>query len=58
MIPYARPPEAVKAAFDDVIAAREEEQKTIRQAEAYKNEVLPLAKLATSPSAFITTLVL
>ncbi|MEQ4924060.1 FtsH protease activity modulator HflK [Proteus hauseri] len=40
----ARPPEAVKAAFDDVIAAREEEQKTIRQAEAYKNEVLPLAK--------------
>ena len=39
-----RPPEAVKAAFDDVIAAREEEQKTIRQAEAYKNEVLPLAK--------------
>lgn len=40
----ARPPEAVKAAFDDVISAREEEQKTIRQAEAYKNEVLPLAK--------------
>ena len=26
------------------LAAREEEQKTIRQAEAYKNEVLPLAK--------------
>lgn len=40
----ARPPEAVKAAFDDVIAAREEEQKTIREAQAYRNEVLPLAK--------------
>ncbi|WMY96285.1 MAG: FtsH protease activity modulator HflK [Arsenophonus sp.] len=40
----ARPPEAVKAAFDDVIAAREEEQKTIREAHAYRNEVLPLAK--------------
>nr|BET44449.1 MAG: hypothetical protein ACHINZ_1190 [Candidatus Aschnera chinzeii] len=40
----ARPPEAVKAAFDDVIAAREEEQKTIREAQAYSNEVLPLAK--------------
>ncbi|KPD04271.1 FtsH protease activity modulator HflK [Moellerella wisconsensis] len=40
----ARPPEAVKAAFDDVISAREEEQKTIREAHAYRNEVLPLAK--------------
>ncbi|MDX7999910.1 FtsH protease activity modulator HflK [Xenorhabdus sp. Reich] len=40
----ARPPEEVKAAFDDVIAAREEEQKTIREAEAYQNSVLPIAK--------------
>lgn len=40
----AGPPEAVKAAFDDVIAAREGEQKTIREAQAYRNEVLPLAK--------------
>ncbi|MBC8952185.1 FtsH protease activity modulator HflK [Xenorhabdus sp. PB62.4] len=40
----ARPPEEVKAAFDDVIAAREEEQKTIREADAYKNSVLPIAK--------------
>ncbi|MCW2257335.1 membrane protease subunit HflK [Providencia alcalifaciens] len=40
----ARPPEDVKAAFDDVISAREEEQKTIREAHAYRNEVLPLAK--------------
>lgn len=40
----ARPPDAVKAAFDDVISAREEEEKTIREAQAYSNEVLPLAK--------------
>ncbi|MFP3019113.1 MAG: FtsH protease activity modulator HflK [Arsenophonus sp.] len=40
----ARPPEAVKVAFDDVIAAREEEQKSIREAQAYRNGVLPLAK--------------
>ncbi len=40
----ARPPEPVKAAFDDVISAREEEQKTIREAHAYRNEVLPLVK--------------
>lgn len=40
----ARPPDAVKSSFDDVIAAREEEEKTIREAQAYRNEVLPLAK--------------
>ncbi|MBS9431442.1 FtsH protease activity modulator HflK [Photorhabdus hainanensis] len=40
----ARPPEEVKAAFDDVIAARENEQQSIREAEAYSNEVLPRAK--------------
>ncbi|EEG87218.1 hypothetical protein PROPEN_00493 [Proteus penneri ATCC 35198] len=40
----ARPPEAVKAAFDDVIAAREEEQKTIRQAEAYKKRSVTVSK--------------
>ncbi|CDL85741.1 FtsH protease activity modulator HflK [Xenorhabdus szentirmaii] len=40
----ARPPEEVKAAFDDVIAAREQKQQTIREAEAYKNEVIPKAK--------------
>ncbi|MCE1787662.1 protease modulator HflK, partial [Enterobacter hormaechei] len=36
--------EEVKAAFDDVIAARENEQQSIREAEAYSNEVLPRAK--------------
>ncbi|SFN34432.1 FtsH protease activity modulator HflK [Xenorhabdus japonica] len=39
----ARPPEAVKVAFDDVIAAREQKQQTIREARAYENEVLPKA---------------
>jgi membrane protease subunit HflK len=39
----ARPPEEVKAAFDDAIAARENEQQYIREAEAYANEVQPRA---------------
>lgn len=39
----ARPPEEVKASFDDAIAARENEQQYIREAEAYANEVQPRA---------------
>ena len=39
----ARPPEEVKSAFDDAIAARENEQQYIREAEAYTNEVQPRA---------------
>lgn len=39
----ARPPEEVKAAFDDAIAARENQQQFIREAEAYANEVQPRA---------------
>jgi len=39
----ARPPEAVQAAFDDAISARENEQQSIREAEAYSNEVQPRA---------------
>ncbi|AFP85536.1 HflK protein [secondary endosymbiont of Heteropsylla cubana] len=39
----ARPPEEVKMAFDDAIAARENEQQYIREAEAYSNEVQPRA---------------
>lgn len=38
-----RPPEEVKSAFDDVIAARENEQQYIREAESYANEVQPRA---------------
>ncbi|QSX29474.1 FtsH protease activity modulator HflK [Shewanella cyperi] len=37
----ARPPEEVKDAFDDAIAAQEDEQRFIREAEAYKREVEP-----------------
>ncbi|MBR9907655.1 MAG: FtsH protease activity modulator HflK [Gammaproteobacteria bacterium] len=40
----ARPPEAVKDAFDDAIAAQEDEQRFIREAEAYAREIEPLAR--------------
>lgn len=39
----ARPPEEVKAAFDDAIAAQEDEQRFIREAEAYAREQEPKA---------------
>ena len=39
----AKPPEAVKAAFDDAIKAREDEQRKINEAEAYRNEVVERA---------------
>lgn len=39
----ARPPEEVKAAFDDAIAARENREQYVREAEAYSNEVEPKA---------------
>ncbi|AMG30869.1 FtsH protease activity modulator HflK [Grimontia hollisae] len=39
----ARPPEQVKDAFDDAIAAREDEERFIREAEAYRNDILPKA---------------
>lgn len=40
----ARPPEAVKDAFDDAIAAQEDEQRFIREAEAYAREREPTAR--------------
>jgi len=40
----AKPPEEVKAAFDDAIKAREDEQRKINEAEAYRNEVLERAQ--------------
>lgn len=40
----ARPPEAVKDAFDDAIAAQEDEQRFIREAEAYAREIEPRAR--------------
>jgi modulator of FtsH protease HflK len=40
----AKPPEEVKAAFDDAIKAREDEQRQVNEAEAYRNDVLPKAR--------------
>ncbi|QDJ12361.1 FtsH protease activity modulator HflK [Mergibacter septicus] len=40
----ARPPEAVKDAFDDAIKAQEDEQRLIREAEAYAREREPIAR--------------
>ncbi|MCL9783850.1 FtsH protease activity modulator HflK [Vibrio sp. S4M6] len=39
----ARPPEQVKDAFDDATASREDEQRYVREAEAYSNDILPKA---------------
>ena len=39
----ARPPEAVKPAFDDAIAAQEDEERYVQEATAYKLQVLPQA---------------
>jgi membrane protease subunit HflK len=40
----AQPPEEVQDAFLDAIRAREDEQKYINEAEAYSNEIIPLAR--------------
>jgi membrane protease subunit HflK len=40
----AKPPDAVKAAFDDAIKAREDEQRQVNEAEAYQNEIIPRAR--------------
>ncbi|MBK1642226.1 FtsH protease activity modulator HflK [Chromatium okenii] len=40
----AKPPEQVKAAFDDAIKAREDKERLENQAEAYSNEVLPQSR--------------
>jgi len=40
----ARPPGQVKDAFDDAIAAQEDEQRFIREAEAYAREIEPRAR--------------
>ena len=43
-IQHAKPPEAVKDAFDDVTQAREDEVRLTNEAEAYRNEVVPKAR--------------
>lgn len=40
----ARPPAEVKDAFDDAIAAQEDEERFIREAEAYQREIEPTAR--------------
>jgi membrane protease subunit HflK len=44
----ARPPDAVKSAFDDAIKAREDKARLENQAEAYANDVLPRARGAAA----------
>jgi membrane protease subunit HflK len=44
----AKPPEAVKDAFDDVTQAREDEVRLRNEAESYRNEVLPKARGAAA----------
>ncbi|MBL4762645.1 MAG: FtsH protease activity modulator HflK, partial [Gammaproteobacteria bacterium] len=40
----AQPPEQVQGAFADAIKAREDEQRYINEAEAYRNDVVPKAR--------------
>lgn len=40
----AKPPEEAKSAFDDVIKAREDRERLVNQAEAYRNGILPQAR--------------
>lgn len=40
----ALPPEEVKAAFDDAVKAREDEQRLKNEAEAYSNDLIPRAR--------------
>lgn len=44
----AQPPEEVQAAFEDAIKAREDKQRFINEAKAYRNEVLPKARGAAA----------
>ena len=44
----AKPPDEVKAAFDDAIKSREDEQRLVNEAEAYRNEVIPRARGAAA----------
>ena len=40
----AQPPDEVQAAFSDAIKAREDKERIISEAEAYANEILPVAR--------------
>ena len=47
-IQHARPPEAVKDAFDDVTQSREDEERLKNEAETYSNGVIPKARGAAA----------
>lgn len=58
----AQPPEQVQAAFDDAVKAREDKQRLINEAEAYRNDVLPrasgeAARIMAEANAYEATLV-
>ncbi|MEL0082784.1 MAG: FtsH protease activity modulator HflK [Gammaproteobacteria bacterium] len=58
----AQPPEQVQAAFADAVKAREDKQRLINEAEAYRNEVLPrasgeAARILAEANAYEATLV-
>ncbi|MGD0960968.1 MAG: FtsH protease activity modulator HflK [Methylomonas sp.] len=40
----AQPPEEVQGSFEDAIRAREDKQRLINEAEAYSNEIIPIAR--------------
>jgi membrane protease subunit HflK len=40
----AQPPDAVRPAFDDVIRAREDEQRAQNEAQQYSNQIIPTAR--------------
>ncbi|MBL4623150.1 MAG: FtsH protease activity modulator HflK [Immundisolibacteraceae bacterium] len=44
----AQPPEQVQAAFADAVKAREDKQRLINEAEAYRNDILPRASGAAA----------
>ncbi len=58
----AQPPEQVQAAFDDAVRAREDKQRLINEAEAYRNDILPrasgeAARILAEANAYGATLV-
>lgn len=44
LLERAQPPEEVQAAFSDAIKAREDKERFINEAQAYRNEILPQAR--------------
>lgn len=44
LLERAQPPEQVQAAFSDAIKAREDKERFINEAQAYRNEILPQAR--------------